>query len=239
MKVLTTITPRFRSLVDRWLAPSLRRLGHAADLEVHVDRSRRSRGSGDFRTPGFDQHVFNKLTLIAAWAGRETEPFLVTDADVIYLRPFAPVVGELMEGTDLLLAREYPGRTDVYNIGQMVLRPGPEVARFFERVAADLRGGAGSAFNEVQSANQEHLNEVLRASALRHGALPETFANTGLWGHLGPDRHRTVVSYHATETFPVPGRTSLEQKHERLAGVAHECGVELRRRPFGLRRRTP
>lgn len=236
IRILSTVTPPFCPLVERWLRPSLHRLGHADDLEVVIDRSPQAHGSGDFRTPGFDQHVFNKLDCIADWAESEPEPFLVTDADIIYVRPFAAVVLDLLDGKDLLLAREYPDRVDQYNIGQMVVRPSPDTARFFRRLAGDLRGGAGDArgvrrilnrFRPRRAANQNHLDRELRASTLRHGPLPETFVNTGIWETLEPDRRQQIAAYHATKTLPSPGRTSLEQKHERLAAVARECGLEI------------
>jgi hypothetical protein len=151
----------------------------------------------------------------------------VTDVDVIYLRPFAPVALPLLEGNDLLLARELVGRDDHYNIGQMVIRPSPAVADFFLRMAHELSGGAVDHYGDHQPANQDHINEELRSGQLRHAALPETVANTALWDHLGPDRSECVVSYHATETLPTPKRTSLDQKQERLANVSMECDVDL------------
>lgn len=226
LDVLTTITPAYQQLLDDWTLPSLRRLrnGH---VRVVVDRSRRAEGNADFRTPGFDQHVFNKLRLIGAWAGRRSRPFLVTDADVVYLRPFAPVALPLLEGKDLLLARESVGRDDHYNIGQMVIRPSRAVSDFFLRMAHELSSGAVAEYGEQQPANQDHINEALRGGDLQHAALPETVANTALWDHLGPDRSQRVVSYHATDTLPTPDRTSLEWKRERLTNVCTECDVDL------------
>lgn len=226
LDVLSTITPAYQRLLEDWTLPSLRRLqwGH---VRVVVDRSTRAQGNADFRTPGFDQHVFNKLRLIGEWAGRRRRPFLVTDADVIYLRPFAPVALPLLEDRDLLLAREIVGREDHYNIGQMVIKPSPVVAEFFLRMAHELASGAADHHGRQQPANQDHINEALRTGDLRHAALPETVANTALWDHLGPDRSERVISYHATDTLPTPERTSLDQKEERLANVCMECGIDL------------
>ncbi len=81
MKILTTITPAVESLVERWLAPSLDRLGELQDLVIVTDDDARSQGNGGFRSAGFDHHVANKLALVATWAERETAPFLVTDAE--------------------------------------------------------------------------------------------------------------------------------------------------------------
>ncbi len=206
-----------------------RRTGLDDDLEVVVDRSWRARGNGDFRTPGFDQHVFNKLNRIARWAEREPGPFLVTDVDVIYVRPFAAVVLDLLDGKDLLLAPEFPGRVDQYNIGQMVIRPSRHTADFFRRVADDLRRGLADDGGAQRAANQDYLDRALRATTLRHGALPETFANTGIWETLDADRRNRIHAYHATKTLPSPGRTSLEQKHERLSEVARACDLEFAR----------
>jgi hypothetical protein len=229
MKILSTITPVFQPLVDCWLAPSLRRLGKLDDLAVIIDRSSEAQGTGDFRSAGFDRHIFNKLELVAAWAKRETDPFLVTDADVIYLQPFEDTALRLLADKDLLFARELVGRGDSYNIGQIVVRPSPQVAGFFWRMATDLRDhSAGARFRRDQPANQEHLNVEIARTTLRHGSLPETFAHTEIWEHLGSNRNARIISYHATKTLPAPGLSSLEQKHRRLAEVAQACGVSLR-----------
>lgn len=227
MKMLVTITPAVRSLVDDWLAPSLRLLDPAPTLVTVVDRSLRARGNGDFRTRGFGQHIFTKFRLIARWARKEREPFFVSDADIIYLRPFEQAAQALIAEHDIVLSREIPGRDDYYNIGQMVVRPSPEVAAFFRRMADELSAGAIGDYGAQQPANQDHVNAALQTSGLRHTALPVTFANAAHWDELGPDRRDRVISYHATGTFPQPGRTSLEQKHERLRVVSVECDVAL------------
>src|SRR5690606_35136856 len=133
---------------------------------------------GNFRTPGFDAHVVNKLAFIADRAEPGNAPFLVTDADIVYLRPFDELLAGLLDGKDILLAREYPDDAEHYNIGQMVVRPSVEAAGFFRRMAADLRGGQPQArYRRHQPANQDYINEELRRSGLRHAPLPETFAN--------------------------------------------------------------
>lgn len=226
MRVLTTITPRFRPLVDRWLRPSLARLGVDDELVVVIDRTRQSRGNGNFRTPGFDHHVIAKLQLIARWAAEQHAPFLVTDADVVYLQPFSAQLTSAVADHDLLLAREYPDRPG-FNIGQMVMRPSSQLAAFVAGVATDLANGAGGRFGERRPANQDYFNERLGQSALRVGALPDVYANSGIWESMSASRRREVVSYHATGTLPQPGSTSLEQKFLRLAAVLDERGIEL------------
>jgi hypothetical protein len=229
MKILTTITPAVESLVERWLAPSLDRLGELQNLVIVTDHDARSQGNGDFRTAGFDHHVANKLALVATWAERETAPFLATDADIIYLRPFTPMILELLDGHDMLLARELVDRSDHYNIGQMVVRPSASVAAFLRHVVDDLRqGDLRGRFRGDQPANQDRFNDELKRTTLRHRALPETFAHTEILKQLDPAGYAELVSYHATETFPAPGLSSLEQKHRRLADVAAGCGIELR-----------
>lgn len=229
MKILTTVTPAFVSLTERWLAPSLDRLGELQNLVVVTDHAGRSQGSGDFRTRGFDHHVANKLELVATWAGRETAPFLVTDADIIYLRPFTPMILDLLDGHDMLLARELVDRGDHYNIGQIVIRPSAEVVAFLRHVVEGLRqGDLRERFRGDQPANQDHFNIELKKTTLRHRALPETFAHTELLKRLDPGEYADLISYHATDTFPAPGLTSLEQKHRRLAEVVSGCGIELR-----------
>lgn len=228
MLIFSTITPRFRSLVDNWLAPSLERLGMLDRLVVLVDHADTARGNGNFRSAGFDAHVVNKLQFIADRADSGNAPFLVTDADIVYLRPCDELLAGLLDGKDILLAREYPDDAVHYNIGQMVIRPSLEVAGFFRRMAADLRDGQAQArYRRDQPANQDYINVELSGSVLRHAPLPETFANTGLLRHLGDQAVAGFHSYHATETFPEAGVTSLEKKHRQLAGIVSRSGVDF------------
>jgi hypothetical protein len=62
MLIFATVTPPFKSLVERWLAPSLKRLGMHDRLVVIVDHADSARGNGNFRSRGFDAHVVNKLS---------------------------------------------------------------------------------------------------------------------------------------------------------------------------------
>lgn len=235
MLIFSTVTPHFRSLVEDWLAPSLARLGALDRLVVVVDHADAARGNGNFRTPGFDAHVVNKLAFIADRAKPGNAPFLVTDADIVYLRPIDDLLADLLDGKDILLAREYPDDEEHYNIGQMVIRPSNETAGFFRRMAADLRNGQAQArYRRDQPANQDYLNQELLRSGLRHAPLPETFANTGLLRHLGGPEAAALHSYHATETHPEAGATSLDRKHQRLADIVSRSGVDvadLRGRP--------
>lgn len=226
MLIYSTVTPPFESLVERWLAPSLSRLGLLDALVVVVDHADVARGNGDFRSPGFDGHVVNKLERVAGWAREGEEPFLVTDCDVIYLNPFVALTEGLLAGKDLLLAREYPGDDETYNIGQMVIRPSEAVADFFERIAAELRDGqVQRRYRDNEPANQEYVNAELRGSALRHAPLPPSFANTGLVRRWSEADMAQLHSYHATDTLPEPGVTSLEKKHARLAEIAALSGA--------------
>lgn len=228
MLIFSTVTPRFRSLVENWLAPSLGWLGMLDRLVVIVDHSDAARGNGDFRTSGFDAHVVNKLAFIADRAEPGNAPFLVTDADIVYLKPFDELLADLLDGKDILLAREYPEDAEHYNIGQMVIRPSAGMAEFFRRMAADLRDGQTQArYRRDQPANQDYINEELRRSGLRHAPLPETFANTGLLRHLGGPETAGLHAYHATETHPEAGVTSLDKKHLRLAEIVSRSGADF------------
>lgn len=239
MLIFSTVTPRFRSLVENWLAPSLGRLGILDRLTVIVDHADAARGNGDFRTSGFDAHVVNKLAFIADRAKPGNTPFLVTDADIVYLKPFDKRLVDLLDGKDILLAREYPNDAEHYNIGQMVIRPSAGMADFFRRMASDLGGGQPQArYRRDQPANQDYINEELRRSELRHAPLPETFANTSHLRHPGGLKVADLHSYHATETFPEAGVTSLEKKHLQLADIVSRSDVDFRERQDSASKRA-
>jgi hypothetical protein len=152
----------------------------------------------------------------------------VTDADIVYLKPFDDLFAKLLDGRHMLLAREFPDDVVRLNIGQMVIRPSPEVADFFRHMAADLRDGQTQArYRRDQAANQNYINEGLRSSGLNYATLPETFANTGILKHLGEPEEVDLYSYHATETHPGRGTTSLDKKHLRLLEVVSRSGIDL------------
>ena len=233
MLIFTTVTPHFETLVSRWLAPSLSRLGELDRLVVVIDHADNSRGNGDFRSTGFDAHIVNKLEFIADRASDCERPFLITDADVIYLRPFVELLESLSEKRDLILAREYPGNAEHYNMGQMVIRPSAETAAFFRRLALELRaGGPQKQYGNQQPANQEYLNQELLKSGLVHAAMPESFANTGLLRHLADES--ILHSYHGTESFPEAGMSSLERKHQQFERIVSRMGLH-----FGMPQPSP
>jgi hypothetical protein len=226
MLIYTTVTPPFESLVSRWLAPSLARLGELDRLVVVIDHTDGARGNGDFRSSGFDAHIVNKLQFIADRASDSERPFLITDADVLYLQPFAQLFQELMGQRDLLLAREYPGNAEHYNIGQMVIRPSAETEAFFRTLASEIcQGRPLTNYRRDRPANQEYLNEQLRKSVLNHAPMPESFANTGLLRHVSDET--TLHSYHATESLPRPGISSLEQKHRHFERIVSRMGIQF------------
>ncbi|MES2476500.1 MAG: putative nucleotide-diphospho-sugar transferase [Verrucomicrobiota bacterium] len=221
MKVLTSVTPVYGEICERWLEPSLRRSNPDVVLEVVVDSSAEAAGNGDFRSAGFDAHVANKMGLIAEWARTEGEPFLVTDADIVYFQPLEPILAEILGDADILLAREWLGEPHDYNIGQMVVRPGPRTSEFFLQVEAVLRAGRNAVFGGDQPANQLVLNQMIRESGLNHGFLPPVFANGAIFEQLDAAQRLELVSYHATASFPQPGRTSIEIKHQLLAEAVY------------------
>lgn len=222
MKALVTVTPSHMDLCNRWLVPSLHSV--APEIEIHViqDMSPESDGDGTFRSPGFDAHLSNKLGLVAEWAGNEIEPFLVSDADIVYFRsPILPLLEGLGDG-DLALAAERIIPTQ-YNIGQMVIRPGKHVRDFFLQVENELRNNnARAAFQIHEAANQLILHGLLKESSLRHAFLSPEFANTTVYEELPEFDKGSIVSYHATASFPRDGMSSIQVKDEMLATVSRE-----------------
>ena len=221
MKVLASLTHAFRDLCTDWLAASIGRSNPSMEIVTVLDDSETSAGNGNFRSPGFDAHIANKMATIAEWAERETEPFLVTDVDVIYFRSAEKLLLESLGDGDIALSAEHWGNDREYNIGQMIIRPGSRTHRFFNDVKEVLRaGGSRDRFRQNQPANQHIINEMLRAGELDHRMLPPVFSNTAIFREMGYYERRTLVSYHATGTIPNAGRTSLEIKVELLKQVS-------------------
>ncbi|WP_265594637.1 putative nucleotide-diphospho-sugar transferase [Haloferula sp. BvORR071] len=194
----------------------------STEVVVVVDDSKEAEGNGNFRTPGFDSHIANKMAVISDWAVRESEPFLVTDVDIVYFQPLQPLLLECLGDCDIALAAGRLKDPQEYNIGQMVIRPSARTYQFFQEVEAALRKpGSRDRFRQDEPANQRILNEMLKASGLKHRFLPPSFANTPMFNQMGYRQRRSLASYHATlNAPPVRGRSCLETKFDLLDKVA-------------------
>ena len=207
MKIFSTTTPAFREASERWLVASLRAVERNADLTI--EHFGEISGSPDFQSEAFREHNIEKNRRLAGWIRANAgELIFVTDADIIYVRPFLRRLEEELGAADLALADEGP--FGGYNIGQMVIRCQEPVAEFFEKVADELSRGAW---------DQEAVNRLLQQSGLVHRPLSPLFSNTSIWEGL-PDIMRVeIFSFHATATQAEQGISSLERKQRRMEEI--------------------
>lgn len=211
MRIFATITPAYEAPCREWLVESLNKVEPEAELAIECFKA--VKGSADFQSFAFKIHNVQKNRQLVMWVRQHKgEVIFVTDVDIIYLRPFLGILAEEMEDCDMALARE--GTDDQgYNIGQMVIRCTDATADFFEDVGRELEQGAW---------DQEAINRLLRHSPLRHKPLPRCFANTAIWDALPPDLRLDAVSYHATDTSPRDGMSSIELKQAFFNRVREE-----------------
>lgn len=193
----------------KWLAASIQRVEPDVDLTI---RTFPLRGDADFQSLAFKTHNRQKNRQLVNWIREHDGKLIfVTDADVVYYRPFLSALQEEAGNADLALAAET--MAGGYNIGQMVVRCSERLVQFFEAVGEELDRGAW---------DQEAINRLLPASGLRHKSLSTRFANSAIWDALNTTAKREILSYHATGTEPRDGKSSLELKQMRFETVQAE-----------------
>ncbi|MGO9594073.1 MAG: putative nucleotide-diphospho-sugar transferase [Steroidobacteraceae bacterium] len=112
--------------------------------------------------------------LIELASGDPKNIVLLTDIDIEFYRPIAPLITEMLDTTDLLFQRERSKGSEV-NIGVIAFRPSQELAHFWEQVLKRVLVS--------QTWDQTITNEVLAdsgymsQSGLRVGLLPHTVCN--------------------------------------------------------------
>jgi hypothetical protein len=213
MRIFTTITPVYTELVQIWLLDSIRLT--EPELHVHVEMFDEIHSNGDFGTQEFKNHNRRKAEKIAGWCREhDNEILLVCDADVIFLKPFKARLQAELADYDMAISPETLSG-DGYNIGQVLIRGSEKVARFYESIAASL---------DEETWDQELINAKLPSSGLRHKSLSPFFSNTLIWRDMGPRSREQLFSYHATETYPSGGKSSIELKKEFMAEV-RACGL--------------
>lgn len=198
MKIFCCCTPPHRVLFENFFRPSL-----PANFELAAIHLPDIAGSGDFLSHDFLKCVRRKVQLIVQSLEREDGELIVwSDVDVMFLRPVAEDLRELMARDNLEIAfqRESAGTSEV-NTGFFICRANPGTAAFFRLVIDTLE--RYPAWNE-----QIAVNHLLR---LDPGICPR-------WGHLPPGYYaRThgwppphdLALYHANET---PGRNGVARK---------------------------
>ncbi len=219
MKIFATITPAYDEACERWLFDSIAAVEPGA--EVLVIKFDEIHGNGNFQSPEFNWHNIEKNRMVREWIQENWgETIFVTDADIVYFRPFLDQLREDLG--DAKAAFACKGMGEGYNIGQMVLRCDVEVLGFFERV------GEGLLQNRW---DEELVNELLGTMPLPRCNISRLFTDTSSWAGQDEASRLAAFSYHATETFPTAECTSLQRKQmridevlawraERLAGAA-------------------
>lgn len=215
MRIYTTITPVYSDLVKSWMLDSLASM--EPDADVHVEVFEEIEADGDFGTAEFNHHNRRKAEKISEWIGKaDGGVIFVCDADVIFLRPFQERLRAELGDYDIALSPEHLSRSG-YNIGQVVIRCSEKTARFYKKIADSLAAATW---------DQELINSSLPDSGLSHKALSPFFSNTLIWRDIDNSARQSLFSYHATETFPSNGKTSIQLKQELIDEVRASRLVE-------------
>lgn len=207
MKIFTTITPAYDQVCEEWLLDSISEV--EPEAEVFIVQFDDIHGLANFQAPDFNRHNIERNRCIREWiSDNMDETIFITDADIVYFRPF---IGQLLADLgDAKAAFARKGMDEGYNIGQMVLKCDREVLEFFERVGEGL---------EQNVWDEELVNELLKTLPLPRRNISRLFTDTSSWAGIDEESRMKAFSYHATETFATAEHTSLERKRIRINEV--------------------
>jgi hypothetical protein len=143
---------------------------------------------------------------------KEKEVFVTSGADTEFYGDPVANMTQLIEGKDLLAANDDPtGTLDRYGPAKLcsclyVIRPGPNVTAFFQKICDDPRAG--------RSADDPIANEI--RDMVRWGALPHNlYWNTLKMFNKGgiiPQPPKEMLWFHANYTIGYENKLEMMQK---------------------------
>jgi hypothetical protein len=167
---------------------------------------------GNFGSKGYGDILQLRAEWFAELCASEKAPFACSDVDVVAMgsEPLEPILLGPLQRHQIAFACE--GRvTGEVCCGFWVAKPSLQLAVFWHDIAVAMK--EGNLWND-----QPLVNERLPHSKLNYGYLPDSIQS----GTFRPKCKARI--YHANNTIPRQGKTSMEQKREalqsRVAGSA-------------------
>ncbi len=218
MKLYTYYTPSHAPLFEGYFLPSLRQLYSERELPCEASCVPQVSDTGAWSSPGFNETTERKFDVLArACAESGGDPFLFSDVDVQFLRPFLDHLHPLLDGVDMAFQED---RGEICS--------GFFIARGTERVATFLAAVRRRLQEEQHRWNDQiYFNEL--AGAIRYRLLPRAHYYTV--GNYYTNRHgnhlwfqgddfevpREVRVHHANFVIGVPRKIQiLELVRDRL-----------------------
>lgn len=199
-------------LFDQYFFPSLkddwRVITHRID---DVDRDQ------NFGTQGFKEIIHQKIhTLVHEILPQEAggQGFILSDIDIQFFKPCAPMVRRGLDKHDIVFQREHC-RTEEVNTGFIAMRVTRDVVNFWNVVDREI---LDSLHQSVFLNEQAVANNLLKSGIpLNWGFFPDTiwaWSNNRLLTTLA--HLPRICLHHANCTATRNGKTSLELKIEQL-----------------------
>ncbi len=160
-------------------------------------------GSGGIFTKGWYDAGWEKIRTIEKLSRSFNEEIVAFfDADIIFLKPFAAKVYELMENKDILMQQDYEFEKKA-NIGVIFFRCNKKINDYFNFLLKRR--------TEPNSWEEKIIRETIKDSNLSFDLLPRTFSN-------GTNKGLTQDSYlyHANGIGNSFFSTSVERKYKKL-----------------------
>ena len=201
-----------RILFERYFAPSLK-----DDLRVIVHPIRNLGQDQNFGTQGFKEIIHQKIdTLINDIFPHEEHSygFILSDIDIQFFKPCAPIVRDYLERHDIVFQREEPHKSTV-NTGFVAMRATPDVINFWAQIESELE----DALDSPQFVNEQSIANslLMKTPQLNWSIFPDE-----IWAWSNRRFFPTIVHlpdiclHHANCTQPRGNKTSLDLKIEQL-----------------------
>jgi hypothetical protein len=208
------VSPQFTGLYYDWF---LRSLAAVQDPGIKLRTLFfAASGNGNFGTPAYNAALVRRLEKLLGWIDRHDGEILAfSDIDIVWLKPFSASLRRALDGVDVVYQSEgRPDQPQAVNGGLFAIRCSPLAREFYAGVLEEI--------GERGDLDQAVISRRLPGSGLRFRVLPRQFANTNLMrgARVEPD----TICFHAINTIPAAGVSSLERKRQQFAAIEPSIG---------------
>lgn len=216
MKLINITTTAYDRLYQEYYLPSLYQNTNMNDIEL-VEIKYENGGDGIFKDTGYMNTELFKLSVIMDLVKKNTnELIMITDVDIIWLKPFVNHVKDFMSHYDIVWSRQtdphFPTNL-LINSGITIFWANTKLIDFLIKVQDFVQ--QHNVHNDVAYATE--VNNIID---LHFGLLDRRFS-TCLF-HARNDVPQDTIAYHATN---MPGAIGLDNKYDQLNRVKNQFSL--------------
>jgi hypothetical protein len=216
MKIYYIITDAQRVLEEKYFIPTLTK--HTKDFTLHpIYYKPKNENIGNFGDEDYmDILTFRSQKFIEVIEENLGETIIFSDVDIVILKNFYSILLQLIAANDILHTAERLNLREI-NGGFTVIRCSEKTKRFYEIILEKtLKKGCLEYLD--QHAITEYYMVDKNPLGLRWRMLPpQLFCIRYDWTHLQKYK-KFIMLFHATNTIPENGESSLALKEKYLTG---------------------